>query len=549
MIAPTKPDRRLRATCLLGVAALAVSCSPPGDDDVGGGVIHLAEHLAPPDARSIEPSVPVPSIRWTLRADVQGWSASGSGLEPLATGGLGVQSLDGRVLAASPPVDLPLPDLHSIQLRVRSSSDARIGLYWDDADGDFPSRFARPDWDPSSDPVYAVRGVRLSGSARLRDFRILSRDLWREGPEFEATRVTRIYVVAFGEGAVELEIESVGIVRRADVDPGPPRALVRETRVGVGMHAVALAGGVESSATVRLPESARLCFSLAAAGESAPAALDVTVRRDGREETVHRAEHRVGDRAWRPIRVDLSGYGGREVEITFRVTAPEERRLLIGAPIVTGSWSGHSLLLHTVDTLRADLLEPYGCPGRTSPVLSRLAREGTVFEECISTSTWTRPATASLLTSRSAPSHGVIRETSKLPRDVVTWSEVLRRHGYYTVAFFTNANAGRPSALDRGFDLVFETGRSPAGASPSSPAGGVLSPPTAGVTSSPGAPCSRWPWAGTFAAGRTITGRLAPGPAALPRTGTIPGGRPFLSLVSLLLRGLFRTLPGTAGRR
>ena len=161
--------------------------------------------------------------------------------------------------------------------------------------------------------------------------------------------------------------------------------------------------------------------------------------------------------AWDPVELDLSSVAGREVELVFRTEGDTKTRWFVGAPVVAGKWSGRNLLMYLIDTMRADVLEPYGYAGRTSPVLSRLAREGMLFEECISVSSWTRPAAASLLTSRSAPAHGVVQETSSLASDVPTWAEMLREQGYYTVAFFTNPNAGRSSRLDRGFDLTFET--------------------------------------------------------------------------------------------
>ena len=56
------------------------------------------------------------------------------------------------------------------------------------------------------------------------------------------------------------------------------------------------------------------------------------------------------------------------------------------------------VVLVVVDTLRADHLGIYGYPRSTSPRLDSLAAEGVHFENAVSTSNWTVPATASLLT-------------------------------------------------------------------------------------------------------------------------------------------------------
>jgi arylsulfatase A-like enzyme len=106
--------------------------------------------------------------------------------------------------------------------------------------------------------------------------------------------------------------------------------------------------------------------------------------------------------------------------------------------------------------MRADILEAYGFPGWTSPVMGRLAREGVVFENCYSPTTWTRPAAATIVTSLSPLSHGVTHESHTLIPEIDTLAEVLRRSGWYTAAFLTNANAGRGAGLAQGFDVVFE---------------------------------------------------------------------------------------------
>ena len=63
-----------------------------------------------------------------------------------------------------------------------------------------------------------------------------------------------------------------------------------------------------------------------------------------------------------------------------------------------------AILLISLDTLRADHLGTYGHERFTSPVIDQLAREGVVFEDASSTSPWTLPAHASMLTGL-APIH------------------------------------------------------------------------------------------------------------------------------------------------
>ena len=64
------------------------------------------------------------------------------------------------------------------------------------------------------------------------------------------------------------------------------------------------------------------------------------------------------------------------------------------------------VLLISIDTLRADHLGIYGYPRPTSPVIDQLGREGAVFDDASSTSPWTLPAHASMLTGLYPNRHG-----------------------------------------------------------------------------------------------------------------------------------------------
>ncbi len=64
------------------------------------------------------------------------------------------------------------------------------------------------------------------------------------------------------------------------------------------------------------------------------------------------------------------------------------------------------MLLLVVDTLRADVLTPYGGGADTSPTLSRMADAGVVFEQCRASSPWTLPSMGSILTGLYPRAHG-----------------------------------------------------------------------------------------------------------------------------------------------
>ena len=112
-----------------------------------------------------------------------------------------------------------------------------------------------------------------------------------------------------------------------------------------------------------------------------------------------------------------------------------------------------------VDTLRADALGCYGYPRPTSPFLDRCADEGAVFEDAMSSASWTKPSTATILTGLYPSRHGALHHGSslRLPEGERTLAETFASAGYATAAFVTNPNVKRVFDFDRGFDAFFDS--------------------------------------------------------------------------------------------
>ena len=119
-----------------------------------------------------------------------------------------------------------------------------------------------------------------------------------------------------------------------------------------------------------------------------------------------------------------------------------------------GVESRPNILLLILDTVRAQSLSLYGYPRLTSPNLDALASESVVFDRAVSTSSWTLPSHASMLTGLDHSSeHGADWYTPIDP-GVPTVAEVLRAEGFATGAFIANQAFGhRRSGMDRGFDV------------------------------------------------------------------------------------------------
>lgn len=112
-----------------------------------------------------------------------------------------------------------------------------------------------------------------------------------------------------------------------------------------------------------------------------------------------------------------------------------------------------TVILISIDTLRADRLGAYGAAGAETPALDALARESVVFEAAWTPVPLTLPAHASMLTGLYPPRHGVrANGVHRLASDVPVVPEALRRAGFRTAAFIGGYPLARRFGLDRGFD-------------------------------------------------------------------------------------------------
>ncbi len=115
-----------------------------------------------------------------------------------------------------------------------------------------------------------------------------------------------------------------------------------------------------------------------------------------------------------------------------------------------------NVVLISIDTLRRDHLGCYGYPRATSPRIDQLATEGAVFENMVSSSSWTLPAHAAMFTGLADTVHGALEITSRLPDDRVTLAERLKELGYTTVGFFSGPPLYPAYGLGQGFDAYVD---------------------------------------------------------------------------------------------
>lgn len=114
-----------------------------------------------------------------------------------------------------------------------------------------------------------------------------------------------------------------------------------------------------------------------------------------------------------------------------------------------------NILLFSIDTLRPDHLGCYGYERDTSPTIDRLAGEGVRFSQAISSSSWTLPAHASMLTGLDPVHHGANRfsTNSRIAAKADTLAELLWKEGYATAGFTDGGFVSALFGFDRGFDV------------------------------------------------------------------------------------------------
>ena len=117
-----------------------------------------------------------------------------------------------------------------------------------------------------------------------------------------------------------------------------------------------------------------------------------------------------------------------------------------------------SVLLVTIDTLRADHLGAYGYSRATSPNLDRLANEGVVFENASTPRAKTTPALASLFTGAYPHEHGVRDLLQPIAAYEPLLAESFRVAGYESAAIVGNfVLKNQYCGFARGFDHYVET--------------------------------------------------------------------------------------------
>jgi arylsulfatase A-like enzyme len=463
-------------------AAVAVVCAHGcGRAPQAPIAVRLVDLYRPEAVQARAPAKGPPArIEWRFDADAG--DASGA---PSAAGGWqalhGVSGLARRSgrLAGRASSDLPILHLertsglddadllHEVQIRLRASAGGNVAF---DVDG-------APKVD-TEEIVQAARDFPAAASAPLSPGGAMQSVTLRSRFSIPLSRARHVFVRPTDQAGATFEIESIRLVTRREHLAGVPS--------GLGWHG--LSEVYKETLVARAPEALQLRTALPARPwldlavgtiEDGPVTFRVSVAdaaRSGKDADVLLERTVTRPHRWESAALDLAAYGGREVTLSLSLAAEKAGALgFWGAPAVRSLGAlptpkaaavapfepPQGVIVVWADTLRRDHLSAYGYGRPTSPVLDRLAAEGTLFQDCVGQASWTKVATPSLMTSLYPTSHGVLDFFDRLPASAVTLAEAYRDAGYATLSLSSILFTGKFTNLHQGFEEVHEDGSLP----------------------------------------------------------------------------------------
>ncbi len=226
---------------------------------------------------------------------------------------------------------------------------------------------------------------------------------------------------------------------------------------------------------VHVPPDGRLNMGVGVRGGprgiSLKGGLEVSVvKKDGTSEDIFSKNalstlsKRLTKRAWHDVDIDVSHYGGQEVDFHFRNKSglvmglgPLEIVSKLKKKIKRSTIKHTNVLIITLDAVRADHLGFMGNKTVKTPCLDRIAREGVVFKNHFAQSHITIPSHVSLLASKFPRSIKTMDNYKYNFPVLETIPERLGKEGYRCSAVVSAAllNPEWCRGIERGFDDYF----------------------------------------------------------------------------------------------
>ena len=214
-----------------------------------------------------------------------------------------------------------------------------------------------------------------------------------------------------------------------------------------------------------IPASSSLCFRAAQVNTSTqekktPVKLTVRVTAADGAPPIDIFSGSYNDKNWVAEKISLAKFAGKLARIDILAEGKATARLALGEPAIRvappklnkAAGKTKNVIVLLVDTLRADKLAPYGNKRVKATAFEKFTKESTLFKNCQSTSNWTKPSCASVLTGLYPDSHKARGHSSRLGKSVKMASELFRGAGFSTAAFIANGYLASEFGFNRGWN-------------------------------------------------------------------------------------------------
>ncbi len=295
---------------------------------------------------------------------------------------------------------------------------------------------------------------------------ILRLDQFGENPPHGTWR--QLGIVLGADEPITADLLSVRLVPKEADYAAEPFGVRMTERGGEHRRAIYTHGRARLEYRVAVPTAARLDLGLGVLRDDRPVGFRVTAKTTGKAPLTLLEETSADPRLWAMRSLDLSGLAGETVTLALETEADEGTVGLWAAPVLSGEWrrslgaSRPNVIFYIIDGGGADYMSLQGYNRANTPHLEHLAEQGAMFERAYSSATWTKPSTASFMTSIPHSALGGYRtETDRVPDGAVTMAESLHAAGYQTAIIVSNPHSASLSGLERGADFLHETGVEP----------------------------------------------------------------------------------------
>jgi len=176
-------------------------------------------------------------------------------------------------------------------------------------------------------------------------------------------------------------------------------------------------------------------------------------------------QYKKNERKWYDKLINLEDFAKKDVKICFETSADKQQTkyfelsdyAVVSNPVIFSSKNKKpNIIIVGIDTLRADHLGCYGYSLNTSPAIDFIAKNGALFEQAISQSSWTLPSFTSIFTGLYPFNHKVEHQSDILNPKVPTLQKTLGSLGYFTAAYTNGGYITKWLDWDKGFDVFVQ---------------------------------------------------------------------------------------------